>query len=116
MSDVKIKGLRPTMRVKKRFLRLRVISSTQYDFKTLSFAINNYLLKQLGVHMFANLGVWIIREKFDSKNQELILKVNVEGVDYVRAFLALPFEIQKEKVHCECEQVSATLKGVMKNG
>ena len=115
MKDVKIKGLRPTMRVKKRFLRIRVISQSEFDFKTLSFAINNYLLKQLGAYEFGNLGVWIIREKFNYKEQELILKVKIEGVEKVRAFLALPFTIDKSTIHCECQKVSGTLKGVMRN-
>ncbi|MFP4401696.1 MAG: Rpp14/Pop5 family protein [Candidatus Nanoarchaeia archaeon] len=113
MNDIKIKGLRPTMRVKKRFLRIRVISSTQFDFKTLSYAINNYLLKQLGVYEFGNVGVWIIREKFNQQDQELVLKVSVQGVEKVRAFLALPFSIEKHTVHCECQRVSGTLKGVL---
>lgn len=113
MNDVKIKGLKPTLRVKKRFLLLQVTSEQQFDFKTLSYALNEHLLKVLGAHFYGEEALWIIREQFNQEKQQLVLKVKSSGVDKVKAALAFGIEIDKKIYRFEIKNISGTLKGLM---
>ncbi|MFT4244706.1 MAG: Rpp14/Pop5 family protein [Candidatus Woesearchaeota archaeon] len=114
MKDIKIKGLRPTLRVKKRFLLIKY-SSIDVDEKKIVFEINNHLLKILGTHQYGALGVWFVKEQCDIKKQLLVLKVATSGVELVQAVLALPFQTSGRDVRCEVLNVSGTLKGLKNN-
>lgn len=110
MKDVKIKGLRPTLRVKKRFLLIKVHSEKKNNFKDLSYSINQHLLKVLGAYSYGKFGIWILRERYDEKNNTIVIKVIPQGVDLLLATLELGTEIEKSKVRFEVLNISGTLK------
>ena len=107
MKDSKIKGLRPTMRVKKRFLLIKIISSEIFDF--------SQLLQILGSHQYGEFGIWIIKEQFNKKEQQIILKTTPQGVDKVIASLSLGISINSKQVRAKILNVSGTLKGLKNN-
>lgn len=115
MKDIKIKGLRPTLRIKKRFLLIRYKSNIELDEKKVLFEINNHILKILGTHQYGELGVWFVKEQCDIKQQLLVLKVSTSGVELVQAVLSLPFQISNQDVRCQVLNVSGTLKGLRDN-
>lgn len=115
MNDVKIKGLKPTMRIKKRFLLLKLQTNTKFDFKTLSYSINEHFLKVLGAHFYGKEALWIIREQFDYNSQEVVIKVKSSGVEMIQAALALGITINNTSYHFEIKHISATLKGLKSN-
>lgn len=115
MKDSKIKGLRPTMRVKKRFLLIKIISSEIFDFSQISFSINQQLLQILGSHQYGEFGIWIIKEQFNKKEQQIILKTTPQGVDKVIASLSLGISINSKQVRAKILNVSGTLKGLKNN-
>lgn len=115
MKDTKIKGLRPSMRIKKRFLLIEIISDNKFEFSQISFAINQQLLQVLGTQQYAELGIWILKEQFNKKEQTLVLKTKPSGVDNIIATLSLGLDINSKKVRAKTLNISATLKGLKKN-
>ncbi|MCH8519389.1 MAG: hypothetical protein LAT82_01400 [Nanoarchaeota archaeon] len=117
MKDIKIKGLRPTLRIKKRFLLIKYTTevnskTTQMDEKKLLFEINNHLLNILGTHQFGEFGVWFVKEQCDMKHNLLVLKVTTSGVEKVSAALSLGLTAGQNNVRCSILKVSGTLRGI----
>lgn len=113
-KDEKLKVLLPTLRQKKRFLRVKIISEEHFEFKELSEGVNEELLSLLGSIDFGMFGVWILRDKFDEKKQEFLLRVSIKGKEKTLSALALINKVKGEKIHLEILRVSGTLKGVYK--
>lgn len=116
-KDIKLKGLRPTLRVKKRFLLLQTHfkdSSLEQtiELSEIIFAINAHLLKILGTMQYAQFGIWVVREKCDETTKQIVLKTTPKGVEYVRAALALGLKIKSHECRVEIVNISGTLKGV----
>lgn len=115
MKDSKIKGLRPTMRIKKRFLLVKIISDEVFEFSQISYAINQQLLQVLGSHQYGELGIWLLKEQFNKKEQQIILKTTPQGVEKIIAVLSLGVSINSKKARAKTLNVSGTLKGVRNN-
>jgi ribonuclease P/MRP protein subunit POP5 len=113
-KDEKLKVLLPTLRQKKRFLRVKIISEEHFEFKELSEGVNEELLSLLGSIDFGIFGVWILRDKFDEKKQEFLLRVSIKGKEKTLSALALIDKVKTKKTHLEVLRVSGTLKGVYK--
>lgn len=114
-KDEKLKPLRPTLRVKKRFLKIQLHSTTPFDFKTISEELTQELLKYLGGITFSKAGIWLLRDKFSQKEQQLILKVNLDYKNEVLGALSIISNFSKQKVKLEVLKVSGTLKGLKKD-
>ena len=114
MNDSKIKGLRPTLRVKKRFLLVQIVAKESFDFKTLSFAINEHIIKILGAYSYGKFGIWILREQFEYKTQCLVLKCTPQSVDILRSTLTLLLQISNTPIRLKILNVSGTLKQLKK--
>lgn len=116
MKDTKLKGLRPTLRVKKRFLKVQIHSSnSSLLLKDIIFALNSHLLKTLGTLFYAEFGVWIIKEKCDEKEKYIIIKSTPKGVEYVKTALILGFCVKQDECRAQILNISGTLKGLQKN-
>ena len=112
VDDSKLKPLSPTLRVKKRFIKIELESSKKYDFKEFSSTLNDELITLLGSIDFGKFGVWILKDKFDSKNQTAVLKVSTKGRDKLLGALALISKFGKDEVKIKIIKVSGTLKGL----
>ncbi len=110
-KDVKIKGLKPTSRVKKRFLLVKIHSNnSKLEFKEISYLINQHILKILGAYSYGKLGIWILRERYDSEKNTIVFKVTPEGIDLLKATLALGIQHNSNQLKLEVLNVSGTLK------
>lgn len=112
--DDKLKPIRPTLREKKRFVKVKIISDKKFSFKELSESLIEEIIFYIGAIDFGKSGIWILRDKFNEKEQELILKVGTKKKDKLIGALALIKNIKNSKLKLEVVRVSGTLKGVQK--
>lgn len=115
ISDDKLKPLSPSLRLKKRFIKIKIESDKQFDFKTLSENLNQQMILFLGAVEFSKSGIWILRDKFDDKKQELVLKVSTKLKDRLIGVLSLIQNISNTDVNIHILNVSGTLKSLEKN-
>jgi RNase P/RNase MRP subunit POP5 len=111
IQDEKLKGLIPSMRIKKRFILIKIISEEKFDFKTLSKNLNDELLKYIGLIDFSKFAIWILKDKYDFEKQEFIIKVSTKGKDKILTSLALINTIDNKSAQLDVLKVSGTLKG-----
>ncbi len=114
VNDEKLKGVRPTLREKKRFMLLEITSEKPFDFKTLSDSLYKELTFLLGSLKVGESGFWFIKDKFDEKKQRAVVKVGVKFDKEFRGAIALISELDKRKCKVEVKRVSGTLKGLEK--
>lgn len=114
IKETKLKPILPTLREKKRFIKIKLESKKKYDFKTLSNSLNKQILYYLGAIDFGKGGVWILKDKFDFEKQTTIIKVSTKFKDKLIASLALMTKIENDETKLEILRVSGTLKGVEK--
>jgi len=114
IMDTKLKPLMPVLRLKKRFIRIQIISKQKEDFKNLSNNLNKEIIYFLGLIDFSNGGVWILKDKFNFEKQELIIKVSTKLKDKLIAALGLITKFSNQDVKIKTLRVSGTLKGVYK--
>lgn len=113
-KDDKLKPLLPTLRTKKRFVRVIINSDKKFSFKECSEGLNEEILKYMGSIDYGVYGVWILKEKFNEEKQELVFKVSTKGKDKLLATLQLINKINRVAISISIVRVSGTLKGVYK--
>lgn len=115
IKEEKLKPIRPSMRTKKRFVKLKIISKKKFDFKILSEEITDQLILFLGTIDYSKGGIWLLRDKFNEEQQELVLKVSTKFKDKALGAIALIQNIDKTKASVKILKISGTLKGLEKN-
>jgi RNase P/RNase MRP subunit POP5 len=111
-SDLKIKGVKPTMRQKKRFVATKIVLEKPMMFKDLASGLLYKLTFLLGSLDMSEHGVWILKDQCDEKNQVFVIKVSTKLKDKLLAALVLVDEINRFSAKCEILGVSGTLKGL----
>lgn len=118
VEDEKLKPLRPTLRIKKRFILFEIENENEksYNFEFDEFSKNflNEITLLLGSINISKSGLWILKDKFDEKTQRAIIKVNLKYVEDVLGAIAIINKINEKKVALRVKRVSGTLKGVLK--
>ena len=109
IQEEKLKTLMPTLRVKKRFIRIKIDSSKKLSFEDIAKVLNEQVLYFMGALDFSHSGFWILKDQFDFDKQELIVKTTVTLKDKVILSLSLI-----ENFSVDIKRVSGTLKGVRK--
>ena len=112
IEDTKLKPLSPSLRVKKRVIRVKIVSDKKFDFKEISESLFDELIWYVGAIDFGKAGIWIIRERFDYDKQEIIFKVGTSYLNKLLAGIALVKQISNSPVKLEFIAVSGTLKGL----
>lgn len=112
IKEEKLKPLLPTLRQKKRFLLLQIESEKPLDFDTFSKGFTQETLFFMGSLDYGKAGVWILKDKFDEKKQEAVIKVALPFKDKLLGSIALIQELEKIPVRLKIKKVSGTLKGV----
>ncbi len=132
--DSKLKPLMPSLRQKKRFIRVQIealqtckvskglgivseknsLTEKKFDFKFISDNLTQKIIYFLGAIDYSNEGVWFLKDKFDFEKQELIIKVSTKLKDKLVGALSLIDKLDKENVNIKIIRVSGTLKGVYK--
>lgn len=114
IDEIKLKPIIPVLRQKKRFVKVQIISSKKFTFKEVSEDLIENIILYLGAIDFGKNGIWILKDKFDEKNQTIILKVSTKSKDRLVGVLALITKIAKIDCRLNVLRVSGTLKGVEK--
>ncbi len=114
IKEDKLKPIIPTLRIRKRFVKIKIESNRKIDFKELSNKLTEELIYYIGAIDFAKGGVWFLKDKFDYEKQELIIKVTTKFKDKLLASCALINKIGNDSVKIKTIRVSGTLKGVEK--
>ncbi len=104
----KIKPLRPSLREKKRYLAFEVISKKNLTFRQISKAILDSALKYSGIKGVAEMGLIILKEKFN-KNKGIV-RVSTKKVNSLKASLALIKNINNILVVFKTINVSGILQ------
>ena len=103
---IKLKGLKPSLREKKRYLVYEVTSKEKIDMITFQDALIKKVSLLLGVFTPAGL----LPIKFDNKTKKGIIRVNHTAVDKVRSCFVLIDEINNTPVSINTVGVSGILK------
>lgn len=115
IKEDKLKPLQPTLRTKKRFIKVKIQSSKKFDFKLLSDKLMDEILFYVGAIDYGKAGVWFLKDKFDKDNQELVIKASTKFKDKVITAIILIDSIDGVDAKLSIERVSGTLKGLNKN-
>jgi ribonuclease P/MRP protein subunit POP5 len=111
-KDEKLKPLSPTLRQKKRFVKIKIISNNKFSFDDISKYLSKEITFYIGAIDYSKAGVWFLKDKFDMNKQELIIRFGLKYKEKIVAALALISELNKVKVSIEIVKISGTLKGL----
>lgn len=106
---MRLKG-RPSLKEKKRYVFFKVHSKGGLDYRMVKDAIMNSLLNWLGDKDLALAKPWVIRNLWDQKRQEGVLRCSHKYVDDVKVSLGLVHQIGDSKVILQTFRVSGTIK------
>ena len=104
-----MKPLLPTLKERKRYILVKVISSTEIQKSDLVETVAKAGLQFLGELGLAKSGMQFLPETYDTKTKTGIIRVNHKYTDEVRAALTLVKEIGKKKVTIKSEKTSGTI-------
>lgn len=114
IKEEKLKTLIPTLRNKKRFVKIKIKCEYKFDFKDLSEDLTNELIYYIGAIDFGKGGIWFLKDKFNQDKQELVIKVGTKFKDKLVASLNLINKIKNKNIEIEILKISGTLKGLEK--
>ncbi len=111
----KLKPILPTLRERKRYLAFEIVSKAKIkDFSSVSSAIWASLLSFSGELGSAKAGMWILSDKYDTKTQRGIIRINNKYVNELKTSLALIDRIEGSDVLIRSTNVSGILKKAAK--
>ena len=113
-KDNKLKPILPTLRDKKRFIKIEIESCEKFDFQNLSSGFSKVLFKFLGFFKFANSQIWILKDKFDFEKQTFVMKTSLKEKDLVVGCISLLTSLNSKSCNMKILRISGTLKGVEK--
>lgn len=114
IEEDKLKTLIPVLRQKKRFIRFQIISEKKFTFEEFEKDYQKFLLEFMGIIEFGKAGVWILKDKFNPKENQFILRCNNKYEKTICALTCLIYQINNFKVNITPKKISGTLKGVQK--
>ena len=108
---IKLKGLKPSLREKKRYIVYEVTSTSKIDMKSFQDELIKKITLLLGVFTPAGL----LPIKFDNKSKRGIIRVNHTAVDQVRSCFVLIDTVNDIPVTINTVGVSGILKKAKEN-
>ena len=107
----KLKSLMPSLKEKKRFVVFEIIAQEPVkDFKEVYKAIWQKSNEFLGKLETAKAGLWLLADKWDSKKQKGILKINNKYTDKIKAVFTMITNIENKKATVKSAGISGILK------
>lgn len=107
-----MKKLPPAIREKHRYLKFRIHSETEFEFGDVVEAVWDATLEYNGSKGVSSINPWIIKNKFDSENQEGVFRVARDEEDNFRAAVAQIDSISGRNAFFEIVKVSGSAKNV----
>lgn len=84
-----MKTLPKSLRPDYRYLRIKIDSDNKKDFSEAVKVVNKAVKNFGGEKALAETDLWLIKDKFDFKDQEVIVKVRKDSVNLFRSALTL---------------------------
>jgi RNase P/RNase MRP subunit POP5 len=103
----------PSLKEKKRYITFRVLQGKpQYplDFQAVRDAILNSILNWLGEETAARARVWVIRNLWDQKGQQGVIRCSGRETDLVKTALAMVHQIGDSRVIVQSLRVTETIR------
>ena len=88
-QDEKLKPLLPSMRTKKRFLKIKIKSNHKFTYKEFSSQLLRTLFTFLGFIDFGKSQIWILQNTFNYDLQTCIIKANIKTYKKILGILAI---------------------------
>jgi ribonuclease P/MRP protein subunit POP5 len=82
-----LKPLAPTLREKKRYVAIEVLTEGPAAFSDLSRALGEAFLGLFGEMGAAHAGIWLLPERYDAGRKQGIVRVSHAAADHLRAAL-----------------------------
>ena len=104
--------LQPSLKPKKRYVLFQIKNQADKKFwkREVLDAIEAQLISCFGIFLFAKASPMIVKESFDEKTQQIIIKVSHKYVDELKVAMALLTEIKDTTVTIESISTSGILK------
>ena len=107
-----LKVLIPTLREKKRYVAVRIISEETITYEELEKAFWETLHKVFGHVGSAYFSVWILKDTFNENKKFFIIKCNHLSLPFVLSTLGFIKQINNKKVTFEIVKISGTIKSI----
>ena len=108
----KLKVLPSTMRMRKRYVKFKVISAEPIVYEDLEHAIWNTFLDFYGENGTAELDLWLVKNLYNRSEQIGIIRCNHKAVDRVLAGLGLITRLGDNRIVVKIFKISGTIKGL----
>ena len=105
-----LKVLIPSLRIKKRYVGVRIISEQKIEYEEFEKCFWQNLYKLFGVFGSAYFNLKILKETF--KNNSVIIRCNHNSTHFLITSLGFLREINGKKVNFEIVRVSGSIKKV----
>jgi len=110
----KPKTLIPTLREKHRYISFQVISEEPISYSSLEYAIWNQFLDTFGEVGVAKMGMWLIKNIYDSEKQIAVIRCNNKSVHQIVGGLGLINRLGDTRVIFKILKISGTIRGLRK--
>ena len=95
----RLKPLLPTLKEKKRYLAFEIVSKEKIKaFSEVSRAIWASTLSFNGTNGVAEMGMWVLPEKYNASKQRGLIRVAHKSLNSMRASLALVSQVEQQPV------------------
>jgi ribonuclease P/MRP protein subunit POP5 len=111
-NEEKLKILPSTMRMRKRYVKFKVISEEPIVYEDLEHAIWNTFLDFYGENGTAELDIWLVKNLYNGKDQIGIIRCGHKAVDRVLAGLGLLTRLGDNRIVVKILNVSGTIRGL----
>ncbi len=111
----KLKILSPTLREKDRYVSFQIISEEPIIYSDLEQSIWNILLDFLGEYGVSKTSMWLVKNLWNEKEQQGVIRCNNKSVSQIIAGLGLISRLGDTRVIFKILKVSGTIKGLNLN-
>jgi ribonuclease P/MRP protein subunit POP5 len=109
----KLKPLRPSLKERKRYVVIEIISEGIIPLNEIINVINEQCLAFMGILTFGKAGVLVLKNQF--RDNKGIIRVGHKYVDHLKASLLMITQINKKNVNINIKGVSGILKKARDN-
>ncbi len=100
----------PSMKEKKRYLTIQVFSKKVFSVKEIRLELEKSFQNFFGILSLSKASIMIFDEKFNKKNQTIIIKVSSKYINELKSSLILIKRINGEPVAIKSLTCSGTIK------
>jgi ribonuclease P/MRP protein subunit POP5 len=101
----------PSLREKHRYILFRIISQEPIEYGDFEQAVWHTLLELYGESGVAKTSFWLMKNLYDWREQQGIIRCNHKSVSQILAALGLVSRLGDSRVVVKIMKVSGTLKG-----